>query len=184
MLEELFGDAVVVADSRDTTSLFGARYSAAAADSEVKSLFTDGSEYLLGVHLARLQRRDELAKHVATYVASCVNTMSSVTELLNCWYFRYLASSHGSKDTLSDALHLWYDGRDDSFASKKHGDVAVQILSQRGSSLQSPLAEIYEARALFAKPSKWIFGGSSWATDIGYGFFVCIKVCCTLIGFW
>lgn len=65
MLEELFGDAVVVADSRDTSSLFGAAYTAGAAGNEVRSLFSDGSEYCLGVHLARVQRRGELAKLVS-----------------------------------------------------------------------------------------------------------------------
>lgn len=88
----------------------------------------------------------------------------------NCPYVdhcRYVSGLGAVETPLNDALRLWYDNRENSSTSRKFGAVVTQLLAQRGSSLPSPLAEIYEDRALLSKPSKWIFGGSSWATDIG-----------------
>ena len=157
ILEELFGDAVVVADSRDSTSLFKARYTPSTPgggssgavggagggsghEDSVKSLFADGSEFLLGVHLAKLHRREQLADEVRKFVESDAGSKHDFVQV-------------------RDALRRWYEHREDTTASRKLGAAAAELLEQRRGSLTPELARIYADKGLLAKPSKWIFGG-------------------------
>lgn len=111
LLGELFGESVIIADSKSSESLFGERFEVSkAAKHSIGNLFSDASEFCLGVHLARVHRRQQLAESVGTYIASSVPN---------------------DQYALRDALSAWYKSRDDGAASRRIGDKVCHVVETR-----------------------------------------------------
>ena len=150
LLAQLFGDAGIVADNTGTEALYGGRFSP-ATEQDVNVVFGDSdgrSEVSLGAHMARIKIREQLVQNVTTFLERS-------------------ASAPGT--SLTAVLTRWLKHKDDGPASRALGKEASRLLHRDTVANKSAeLTAIADATQHFAKPSKWILGGDSWAFDISY----------------
>lgn len=148
LLQHVFGNRVVIADAGDATSLFEEKFTVGTEYNDiVDTIFAKRPEFCFGVHLAKLQRRQQLVEDVKGLLEQPVSI----------------------GDSLRSVLAAWYNARENPAQSKLAGDVLVQRLSGRSAAVSgSQLDRIWEARDLLPKQTKWIVGSDSWSTDIGY----------------
>lgn len=148
LLAQLFGDAGIVADNTKTEALYGGRFSP-STEQDVNVVFGDAdgrSEVSLGAHMAHVKIREQLVQNVTTFLESSAPTSGA---------------------GLTAVLAKWLEHKDDGPASRALGEEATRLI--RGLTGKSAdLTAIADAVHHFAKPSKWILGGDSWAFDISY----------------
>lgn len=154
LVTQLFGDRMYIANATGCSSIWGG--SAPSTPYTVNeegrgpawgnSLFEDNAEFGFGMAVASKQRRDK-AKAVAEDVA---------------------ANSESAE--VKAAAAEWVASFDDAEATKVTGAKLEKVLADRMKVSDCPhIAELYEMRDLYIKPSVWVFGGDGWAYDIGYG---------------
>ncbi len=152
LLTQLFGSRMVIANATGCSSIWGGyapsvpwvkdKYGRGPA--WANSLFEDNAEYGFGMQLATSQRRERLKDQVKQAMRD-----QQLSAKLNGLFEQWLAHfNDGDKtDEISIAI------QDELKDMEKAG----------------LLAEIWEQRDMFLKPSHWIIGGDGWAYDIGYG---------------
>ncbi len=154
LVTQLFGDRMYIANATGCSSIWGgsAPSTPYTVNEEGKgpawgnSLFEDNAEFGFGMAVASKQRRAK-AKEIAEDVAA--NSKSAEVRA---------------------AAAEWVAAFDDAEASKTAGAKLEAVLAERMKvSDCEHVAELYEMRDLFVKPSVWVFGGDGWAYDIGYG---------------
>lgn len=148
LLTELFGSSSVVSDNTKSETLFGGRYEPSST-ADVNSVFADvdgRGEVSLGAQMARFKKREQLVHKVTTYLDS--------------------KPADGYVD-LQASLSNWYQNKDDSAASRTLGEAVTAQLTAI-TNLPIELNGILDLAQYFAKPSKWILGGDSWAFDVSY----------------
>ncbi len=154
LVTQLFGDRMYIANATGCSSIWGgsAPSTPYTVNEEGKgpawgnSLFEDNAEFGFGMAVANKQRRAK-AKAVAEDVAA-----------------------NSKSEEVRAAAAEWVAAFDDAEASKTAGAKLEAVLAERMKvSDCEHVAELYELRDLFVKPSVWVFGGDGWAYDIGYG---------------
>ena len=147
LITQLYGERMVVANATGCSSVWAASAPSTPYTVNEKgygpawghSLFEDAAEYGYGMTIAYNQRRQKLIELVAEALGT--DLPASVKE----------------------ALHGWYEDRNDGTAWRDKVAVAVN------DSMDPLLRQIASMADLLIKKSHWIFGGDGWAYDIGYG---------------
>jgi pyruvate-ferredoxin/flavodoxin oxidoreductase len=151
VMTQLFGDRMIIANATGCSSIYGGSAPSVPWTKDEKghgpawanSLFEDNAEYGFGMVLATSQRREGLAL--------------KVKEALNGQI----------EPSLKDLFEKW-------LAVMNEGDLSKELSLKVQSTMEKMkregvLAEIWEHRDMFTKPSIWVVGGDGWAYDIGYG---------------
>jgi len=150
LITQLYGDRMIIANATGCSSIWGGSAPAVPwalnekghGPAWANSLFEDNAEYGFGMYLATSVRRETLATLVREALEAGV-VDGDLKALFEEWL---------------EKMYL--------------GDEA-KALSMRIQAILKPenalLAKIHDARDMFTKPSRWIFGGDGWAYDIGYG---------------
>ena len=148
LLHHVFGDRTLLADARDTVSLFGEKYAPSTAVKDViHTVFSQRPEFCFGVHLAMLRQRARVINDAKLFLDD--------------------AGSCGEDSALRSAIQTWYDSRDDPVLSVRTSKRLVQVLGAMPNRC-SRLNAIYGAQDILPNLSKWVVGSDSWSTDIGY----------------
>jgi len=148
LLHHVFGDRVLLADARDTVSLFGEKYVKSTAVKDViHTVFSQRPEFCFGVHLAMLRQRTRVIGEAKSFLDD--------------------ADSCGGDSELRSVVQSWYDSRDDPFLSVRTSKRLLQLLGAMPTRC-SRLNAIYAAQDVLPYLSKWVVGSDSWSTDIGY----------------
>ncbi|KAI8915424.1 sulfite reductase [Powellomyces hirtus] len=138
ILEQLFPDRASVANISSESSVYG-KHGAAAPEAN--------AEFGFGMHLVLVQNRARFA--------------NSVSEVLKA-----SKSDDSISEELRKELGSWFQYRDDAEKSLKHGKVAISLLEKERHQ-HATLQAIYEDRAFFSKPSRWVIGGDQLSYDVG-----------------
>jgi len=152
LITQLFGNRMMIANATGCSSIWGgyapsvpwAKDKNGHGPSWANSLFEDNAEYGFGMNLATTQRR----KNLKLKVEEAIEKGAVEGEL---------------KELFKDWLNNFTSG-------DKSKELSLKIQNQlTDMNKEGVLADIWEAKDMFTKPSHWIIGGDGWAYDIGYG---------------
>lgn len=159
LVSQLFGNRMIVANATGCSSIYGGSFPSLpyCKDKEgrgpawANSLFEDNAEYGYGMRIAVDTNRNQLKNNVmrAMELGVCCDTLKGLFETaLADW-----------DKTDADAIAL----------QKKIGEVLPIAVEKSEGELKSVYSKILELKDYFVDKSVWIFGGDSWAYDIGFG---------------
>jgi len=152
LITQLFGNRMMIANATGCSSIWGgyapsvpwAKDKNGHGPAWANSLFEDNAEYGFGMNLATTQRR----KNLKMKVEEAIEKGLIEGEL---------------KELFKDWLNNFNSG-------DKSKELSLKIQNQLNNiDKEGALADIWEAKDMFTKPSHWIIGGDGWAYDIGYG---------------
>ena len=151
LLTRLFGHHMQIANATGCTSIYGGSYPSTPYTKNAEgqgpawanSLFEDNAEFGYGMMIASQKRRKSLIPQL----------QSKMPEV---------------SPALREAMQSWIEHVDEGAGSRARADKLTEGLNEE-MTFKPGLAEIYDQKNLFVKPSQWIIGGDGWGYDIGYG---------------
>jgi len=152
LLTQLFGSRMIIANATGCSSIWGGYAPSVPWAKDIhgrgpawaNSLFEDNAEYGFGMQLATTQRRDFLRQKVEKALDE-----NMVSGELKTYFEQWL--EHFNDGDVTENLSVEIQN-------------AMKAMNKDG-----VIAEIWDARDMFMKPSHWIIGGDGWAYDIGFG---------------